>query len=132
MPVEAGAALVQAALVIDDEEVARYLVRKTLASLGYRVREASDGAAGIESAREHRPDLIVLDLMMPDLDGFAVLEELKGDSLTAGIPVVVQTAKRITPDELALLATAAAAIDKRDAGQGSLAAAIESLSGIAR
>ena len=66
---------------------------------------------------------------MPELDGFIVLQELKMDFRTAEIPVVIQTAKAVTPRERDLLGAAVAIIDKREAGRGSLATVIESLHG---
>ncbi|HEY4347160.1 MAG TPA: ATP-binding protein [Gaiellaceae bacterium] len=116
-----------AALVIDDDEVARYLASRTLRSLGYAVVEAPDGTKGLELARERRPDLIVLDLKMPVLDGFIVLQELKLDFRTTQIPVVIQTAKAVTARDRKLLIAAEAIVDKRDAGRGTLAAVIEAI-----
>ncbi len=115
------------ALVIDDDEVARYLATRALRAQGYDVAEATDGRVGLEAARERRPDLIVLDLKMPELDGFIVLQELKLDFRTAEIPVVIQTAKAVTPRERSMLSAAVAIIDKREAGRGSLASVIETL-----
>jgi CheY-like chemotaxis protein len=66
---------------------------------GYRVIEASGGQAGIDLVHEHRPDIILLDLMMPEVDGFAVLEALKRDPSTRNIPVVVITAKELGEEE---------------------------------
>ena len=119
----------RSALVIDDDEVARYLAGRDLRAQGYDVAEARDGLSGLEAARERRPDLIVLDLKMPELDGFIVLQELKMDFRTAEIPVVIQTAKAVTPRERDLLGAAVAIIDKREAGRGSLATVIEALDG---
>ena len=117
----------RSALVIDDDEVARYLATRTLRSRGYDVAEATDGLSGLEAARERRPDVIVLDLKMPELDGFIVLQELKMDFRTAEIPVVIQTAKAVTSQERSLLSAAVAIVDKREAGRGSLATVIEAL-----
>ena len=65
----------------------------------YRVFEAVDGLDGLEQARERIPDMIILDLMMPEIDGFGVLEELKNDKRTQNIPVIVVSAKDITENE---------------------------------
>ena len=78
-------------LVIDDDPDARELVRRNLAREGFEVRAASNGAAGIELARAWRPDVILLDVMMPGRDGWAVLAELKADSALASIPVIMST-----------------------------------------
>jgi threonine synthase len=86
--------------IVDDTEHARRLIRRILQSQGnYTLFEASNGVEAIELARRELPDLIILDLMMPELDGFAVLDKLKADPETAPIPVIVVTAKELTPDE---------------------------------
>jgi len=76
-------------LVIDDDPMARQLVRRLLEAEGFAVIEAADGAAGIEAAREVAPDCITLDVMMPGTDGWTVLTELKNDPELAGIPVIM-------------------------------------------
>ncbi len=80
-------------LVIDDEAPIRLLCRVNLEAEGMEVVEAADGRAGLDVARAERPDLILLDVMMPGLDGWAVAEELVGDEETAGIPIVFLTAR---------------------------------------
>jgi threonine synthase len=86
--------------IVDDMEEARRLIRRILQTQGnYTIFEASNGEQAIELARRELPDLILLDLMMPDIDGFQVLDALKGDSVTAAIPVIVVTAKELTPYE---------------------------------
>jgi CheY-like chemotaxis protein len=122
-----GDAAGRSALIIDDDEVARYLTGRTLRDCGYDVAEAPDGMTGLEAARERRPTLIVLDLKMPELDGFIVLQELKMDFRTADIPVVIQTAKAVTAQERGLLSAAVAIVDKREASRGTLATVIETL-----
>jgi threonine synthase len=85
--------------IIEDNADARRLLRRILQARGrdqLQIHEAEDGAAGVELARQVRPDLILLDLMMPGLDGFGVLDALKSDERTAGIPVIVVTAKSLT------------------------------------
>jgi len=87
-------------LVVDDTEEARRLIRRILQSQGnYAISEAINGHQAIEMAKSGKPDLIILDLMMPDLDGFAVLDALKADADTAPIPVIVVTAKDLTQEE---------------------------------
>jgi CheY-like chemotaxis protein len=121
----------RSALIVDDDELARYLASRTLQSLGFAVVEANDGVAGLAAARERRPSLIVLDLKMPELDGFMVLQELKMDFRTADIPVVVQTARQLSTRERNLLSGAVAILDKREATRGSLATVVEALVGSA-
>ena len=79
-------------LVIDDEAPIRLLCRINLEADGLEVLEASDGAAGLELAREQRPDVILLDLMLPTLSGWEVAEELVADERTSAIPIVLFTA----------------------------------------
>ncbi len=80
-------------LVIDDEAPIRLLCRVNLEAEGIRVLEAPDGRAGLELARERGPDAILLDVMMPALDGWAVAEELLRDERTSLIPIVFLTAR---------------------------------------
>lgn len=79
-------------LVVDDQEDERTIQRAMLSHLGYRVREAEDGRAGLRSARDDPPDLVLLDIAMPGLDGFSVCRELRADPRTADIPVLLFTA----------------------------------------
>jgi threonine synthase len=87
-------------LIVDDVPEARRLLRRILQSQGdYTIFEAENGHEAIELAKIELPDLMVLDLMMPEVDGFAVLDALKADPDTAQIPVVVVTAKELTSQE---------------------------------
>ncbi|HEX7144452.1 MAG TPA: response regulator, partial [Gaiellaceae bacterium] len=90
-------------LIVDDEESVRALVLETLSGTGYELREAADGEEALERIAARRPDAIVLDLTMPKLDGFAVLERLQGDPETRRIPVVVLTARALLAAERSLL-----------------------------
>jgi threonine synthase len=86
--------------IVDDTPNARRLIRRILQSQGdYIVFEAGDGKTGLELINQEHPDLIILDLMMPEMDGFAVLDALKANQETAHIPVIVSTAKELTPEE---------------------------------
>ncbi len=80
-------------LVIDDEAPIRLLCRVNLEAEGMRVLEASDGPSGLDAARSNVPDVILLDVMMPGLDGWQVAEELLDDERTGGIPIVFLTAR---------------------------------------
>ena len=80
-------------LVVEDDPSVRGLLQTLLAAEGYDVSVASDGLAGLVKASSRRPSLILLDLMMPDLGGVRVLEELRGDPGLADVPVVVVTGK---------------------------------------
>ena len=80
-------------LVVEDDPSVRGLLQTLLTAEGYDVATASDGLAGLVKASSHRPELILLDLMMPDLGGIRVLEELRGDPSLADVPVIVVTGK---------------------------------------
>src|SRR5918999_2708023 len=80
-------------LVIDDEAPIRLLCRVNLEAEGMAVIEAGDGPSGLEAARSERPDVILLDVMMPGLDGWGVAEALLEDDSTAKIPIIFLTAR---------------------------------------
>jgi threonine synthase len=87
-------------VIVEDTPEARRLIRRILQSQGnFTILEATDGRAGLELIQKELPDLIILDLMMPEIDGFAVLEALRSKPETASIPVIVATAKELTADE---------------------------------
>jgi DNA-binding response OmpR family regulator len=80
-------------LVIDDEAPIRLLCRVNLEAEQMEVLEAADGPSGLEEARTHRPDVILLDVMMPGLDGWRVAEHLLEDERTNEIPIIFLTAR---------------------------------------
>ena len=80
-------------LVIDDEAPIRLLCRVNLEAEGMRVLEAPDGRTGIELAQNEQPNAILLDVMMPGMDGWAVAEQLLQDERTAEIPIIFLTAR---------------------------------------
>ena len=79
-------------LVVDDDPLVRRIITKSLIAEGYEAMAASSGAEGLELARAHPPDLILLDLMMPGLDGYAVCDQLRQSYQTANVPVIMLTA----------------------------------------
>jgi threonine synthase len=86
--------------IVDDEPNVRVLVRRILQSQGnYKLFEASDGKSAVEMITRERPDLVILDLMMPDMDGFQVMDALQKRNETKDIPIIVITAKELTPAE---------------------------------
>lgn len=115
-------------LVVDDDEISRYLVRGALAPAGFAVLEAAGGREGLRLAHEHRPQAIVLDLGMPDVDGFEVLAALKGDPGLREIPVVIYTAQALSDDDRQRLSAATAIVPKeglsREETQKRLSAAL--------
>jgi CheY-like chemotaxis protein len=76
-------------LVVDDDEGIRSLLRQELTEAGYNVEEAADGKAAIVKIRERRPDLVILDVMMPEMNGFDVAAILKNDPQTMEIPIII-------------------------------------------
>ncbi|HET9002666.1 MAG TPA: response regulator [Gemmatimonadaceae bacterium] len=94
-------------LVIDDDEDSRRVASRVLRDKGIRVRESIDGENGLVEMRVRPPDVVVLDLMMPVLDGFGVLATMRADPLLSSIPVVVLTAKTLTDAERQFLTRSA-------------------------
>ena len=87
-------------VIVDDTTEARLLIRRILQSQGdFTIYEAKNGKEALRVVRREKPDLIILDLMMPELDGFGVLDELKSNAETESIPVIVSTAKELTKKE---------------------------------
>ena len=82
-------------LIADDTATSRELIRTVLEKQGYTVIEAADGIEALGNAREAMPDVIILDLQMPGLNGFAVLQELRKDQRFAAIPIMALTASAI-------------------------------------
>jgi|ERR1700735_4242194 two-component system cell cycle response regulator DivK len=85
-------------LVADDKATSRELIRTVLEMRGYEISEASDGIEAVRYAREVKPDLIILDLHMPGLDGFGVLAELRRDGEFATTPIMALTASAMQGD----------------------------------
>lgn len=92
-------------LIIDDNHADLQLARKMLQADNYTILEADSGREGLKAIYQYHPDLIVLDLMLPDVDGFAILETLQNDPALKEIPVVVMSAKTLTADEIQVLQT---------------------------
>ncbi|MCL4868536.1 MAG: response regulator [Anaerolineae bacterium] len=88
-----GVDLSQAVLVVDDEPMARTLLRLMLVRAGYEVFEAEDGYDALDKVKLHPPDVMILDVMMPGIDGFQVCEELRRQERTASMPIIMLSAK---------------------------------------
>jgi signal transduction histidine kinase len=100
-------------LVIDDDDTFRYILRQIIANEPrYEVLEASNGGDGLRLAKDERPDVIVLDLRMPHVDGFTVLQELNADRRTSIIPVVVSTSLAVNAELKARLPVGTRLISK--------------------
>ena len=113
-------------LLIDDEEAFRYVIRHIAQDAGFDVVEAHDGEAGLEAARQRRPDVVIVDLQMPRMDGFATL-----DALVRGAgnppPVIVCTSQALTLDQKRSLAAAHAIVPKHEVSRESLTALLQAV-----
>jgi CheY-like chemotaxis protein len=117
-------------LVVDDDPQVVDLVRQLLEDEPYEVVAAVDGQEALEAISHQRPDIVLLDLLMPRLDGFAVIEHLRQDAQYRQLPVIVLTAKTLTAAEYALLdQRVRTVIQKRGLDRGML---IEELQGLLR
>lgn len=87
-------------LVIDDDELVSRTLQRTLKLYDYQVMVANSGPEGLQLARRHRPDLFVLDIMMPGMDGYQVCRQIRGDPLLADLPVLFLTAKGKDEDKI--------------------------------
>ena len=91
-------------LIVEDNEQNMKLVRDVLGHVGYRTLEAGDAELGIELARTHRPDLILMDVQLPGMNGMEALARLRSDSVTAELRVVAVTAFAMKEDRARILA----------------------------
>ncbi|MGH9311454.1 MAG: ATP-binding protein [Vicinamibacterales bacterium] len=108
-------------LMIDDEEVARYLIRQLLPVPVFDVAEASSVEDGLRRAREDRPDVILLDLVMPERHGLQVLQQLRSEAATGDIPVIVVTSQAVAgTDRDAVLRDADGLLSKAELSRGTL------------
>ncbi len=105
-------------LIIDDDEISRYVLRSTFGQANFRITEAAGGEEGLRKARQERPDLVILDLAMPDLSGFEVLNRLKKDPATADVPVIIHTSKELDARDRELLRDATAILSKQSQSPG--------------
>ena len=117
-------------LVIDDDQASRYAIKKILNVAQYGVIEGEDGGAGLELAHAAQPQLVILDLGLPDMKGEDVLRRLMADDATRSIPVLVATSRDLSPAERhALRQHAAAVLSKRDLNSDLLPAVASALAG---
>ncbi|MGH9575005.1 MAG: ATP-binding protein [Candidatus Acidiferrales bacterium] len=107
-------------LVIDDDAASRYLLRSALGRAAFQISEASGGNDGLRRAREESPDVVILDLSMPDLSGYEVLAKLKENPRTAAIPVIIHTARVLDDLDRENLGDAAAIVSKENSSRGLL------------
>ncbi len=85
-------------LVVEDQEDNRQILRDLLTSAGFEVIEAADGETGLAAAAVHRPDLILMDIQLPGLDGYEATRRLKADAVLHTIPIIVVTSYALDGD----------------------------------
>jgi two-component system, cell cycle response regulator DivK len=86
-------------LVVEDQEDNRRILRDLLTSVGFQLFEAEDGEQGVASAETHRPDLILMDIQMPNLDGYEATRRIKANPQLREIPIIVVTSYALSGDE---------------------------------
>jgi signal transduction histidine kinase/CheY-like chemotaxis protein len=111
-------------LLVDDEEVTRYLVRQLLPRGAFDVREAKTGSEGLAQLLDQPPDVLLLDLKMPEMTGFELLDRISGDACLDAVPAIVLTSAILTPNERRRLRRAACIMSKSELSASTLTAAI--------
>jgi signal transduction histidine kinase/CheY-like chemotaxis protein len=101
-------------LLVDDQDVSRYLSKQVFNNPEILFLEASNGLDGLKKARLNKPDLIIMDLSMPEMNGFEAIEGIHADPLLRDIPVIVATSKILSPDEVRRLAGRVLAVLPKD------------------
>ena len=116
-------------LVVEDNELNRDMLSRRLVRRGYEVLIAVDGAEGVELTRRERPDLVLLDLSLPVLDGWSAARQLKGDAATSGIPLIALSAHAMATDREQALAAGCDDFDTKPVEFSRLVAKMEALLG---
>ena len=119
-------------LLIEDNELNRDMLLRRLERRGYAVSVAVDGQEGLAAAKTEPPDLVLMDLRLPDLDGREVTRRLKADPATAGVPVIALTAHAMEGDREAALAAGCDDYDTKPVDLARLVGKIENLLGRGR
>ena len=114
-------------LVVEDNEPSRDVLSRRLERRGHRVLLAPDGLQGVSVAHAEQPDLILMDLGLPGIDGFEATSRLKGDAATRHIPIIVLSAHAMTNDRDLALASGSDDFDTKPVGFDRLLSKIESL-----
>jgi adenylate cyclase len=114
-------------LIVDDNETNRDILRTRLGPHGYELLEAADGEEAIAATREHHPDLILLDVMMPKIDGIEVCRRIKADADLPFIAIILVTAKADTKDVVAGLEAGADEYLTKPLDQAALVARVKSM-----
>jgi CheY-like chemotaxis protein len=105
---------------VDDDPIARKLAKTTLRQLGYRTLSVPDAESGLRAVAEQRPAAVILDLLMPGLDGFEFLRRFRASALGRSAPVIVWTGKDLTTKDLEVLRSSVAAVVLKSAGSAAL------------
>jgi PAS domain S-box-containing protein len=105
-------------LVVDDDPNVAHMLRQFLPEADFSLESALDGVVGLQAIEKSRPDILLLDLLMPCLDGFGVIERLRADPQTRGLPIVVITAKDLTESEAARLKETVRAVMRKRGFEG--------------
>jgi two-component system, cell cycle response regulator DivK len=114
-------------LLVEDNELNRDMLSRRLTRRGYEVIVAEDGVAGLTAARGQQPDLILMDMSLPVLDGWEATRQLKADEATRSIPVVALTAHAMAGDEEKAMAAGCDAYETKPVELGRLLLKVESL-----
>jgi two-component system, cell cycle response regulator DivK len=114
-------------LLVEDNEMNRDMLSRRLVRRGYEVVVAEDGAVGVEMARSAGPDLILMDMSLPVMDGWEATRQLKGSPETRGIPVIALTAHAMAGDEEKALAAGCDGYETKPVDLARLLARMESL-----
>ena len=107
-------------LVVDDDPLVTEMLRQTLPDSEFTLESAEDGEAGLRVLEAQHPDVILLDLMMPKLDGFGMIERLRADAEFRNIPIIVISAKDLTEEESKTLKESVAFVMKKQGFDGDL------------
>lgn len=118
-------------LIIEDDPDQRKLIERMLTGSGYRVTSAADGQSGVDMAADVSPQLIILDVMMPRLNGYQACRALKQDQRTAGIPILMLTTKQEPADEFWASQVGADAFLTKPIDVPALLATVTRLAGVA-
>lgn len=118
--VNQGSARARRLLVVDDDAASRYVLKSALGRTDFRISEATGGHEGLRKVHDESPNVIILDLGMPDLSGFEVLSKLKGNSRTSSIPVIIHTSRVLDDRERLLLRDAVAVVSKENQSREAL------------
>ena len=112
-------------LVVEDNEKNLKLFRDVLQAVGYRTLEATTGGQAVELATRHRPDLVLMDIQLPDVDGVEALDRLRADERTASIPVLAVTAQAMRGDSKRFLEAGFDAYLSKPVNIGELVSVVE-------